>query len=336
MKENQLAAFVVVLGLALLAWSFVPGYGPQETEFEGTTLTLKQNPDTPITEVAIQLQGRADTPNKLRAMQPADPTNGVPTEVTYSLRGLKPAWYSVNVTTTAKEQSTLDTVVLQVLDREYGFMAALGALLVVLAAPTAVIRSTRLTARVGKRDVPLTGWTYLLMEPTGLSLARLQLVLLFVPAAVAYLALAFPLHYFPDMPASIWQLLGISGATAALSTLINPKGQQTTLVSDLPLPASYADQAAALQIPAAEAVLQQPANPDTLAPVYVQAPSLSDLFDDGSGYGDISRYQSLVMCGATAAVFIVSFFDTWTVPDIPDQILQLLGMSLAVYLGVKG
>ncbi|HWI51459.1 MAG TPA: hypothetical protein VNT01_04880 [Symbiobacteriaceae bacterium] len=42
------------------------------------------------------------------------------------------------------------------------------------------------------------------------------------------------------------------------------------------------------------------------------------------------------MCGATAVVFIVSFVDTWTVPDIPDQILQLLGMSLAVYLGVKG
>jgi hypothetical protein len=70
--------------------------------------------------------------------------------------------------------------------------------------------------------------------------------------------------------------------------------------------------------------------------IIVWAPSTADLFEDVNGFGDISRYQSLVMCTATAVTFFVSFFDTWSVPDLPPQVLQLLGTSLAVYLGVKG
>jgi hypothetical protein len=358
LSDRRLALGLLLIGLALLAWSFVPGYGPQYTVFAETQLNLTQTPDAPITQVTYQTSKGPGAPKPLMPVPPDEDT--VPDgEAAFSLKGLQPNWYVVSVVRTAQEGTTTSEMLdLQILHTQYGFMAAAGALLAVLAAPLVLIQNTRLYSRRGTTSTPLTGWVYLLMEPTGLSLARLQLILLFVPAAVAYLALSFPLHEFPHLPDSIWQLLGIGGATAALSTLIAPKGGHVTLRSSLPLPDSYTalaqtatdQQASALAMPTADsspataAPAPAPATaasatappPDAAPPIYVNSPSMTDLFADESGFGDISRYQSFVMCTATAIVFIVSFFDTWSMPAIPDEILQLLGMSLAVYLGVKG
>jgi len=354
LSDRRLALGLLLIGLALLAWSFVPGYGPQYTVFAGTQLNLTHNPDAPITQVTYQNSKSPGTPKPLMAVPPDEET--VPDgKAAYSLKGLTPAWYVVSVVRTAQDgTSTTETLDLQILHTQYGFMAAAGALLAVLSAPLVLIQKTRLYGRRGNESTQLTGWVYLLMEPSGLSLARLQLILLFVPAAVAYLALSFPLHEYPHLPDSVWQLLGIGGATAALSTLIAPKSGQVTLPSSLPLPDSYTamaqtatdQQASSLAMPTATATPVAPppataastaaAPPDAASPVYVNSPSLTDLFADENGFGDISRYQSFIMCAATAIIFIVSFFDTWSMPAIPDQILQLLGMSLAVYLGVKG
>lgn len=341
MNEKGLAAVVVLIGLVLLGWSFIPGIGPQETEYAGTTLTLTQDPDKPITEVTYQLQkNKQDQPNKLRPTPPAGVQTGPVTEVTYSLEGLPPAWYTINVTRGTGEKAETLPVVLQVLDKRYGFMAALGALLTVLAAPYVLLSSTRVWTRVGNIERPITGWLYLLMEPTGLSLARTQLILLFVPTIVAYLALSFPLHYFPTMPDSLWQLLGIGGATAALSAMMSPKGSDLTASTSLPVPDNNVAAAAmAPPGPMVTAPVYQPVsqdNPLAGIRVFVQPPTVTDLFQEANGFGDISRYQSMIMCCATAVTFTISFFDYWVMPDIPPQILQLLGTSLAVYLGVKG
>lgn len=356
MSDRRFALGLLLIGLALLAWSFVPGYGPQVTVFAGTQLNLTDNPDAPVTAITYQAREKAGTPKPLVPVAPDEDT--VPEgQAAYSLKGLRPGWYEVSVVRTAQTGTPVtETIDVQILQTEYGFMAAAGALMAVLAAPLVLIQNTRLVGRKGDKSTPLTGWVYLLTERTGLSLARVQLILLFVPAAVAYLALSFPLHEFPHLPDSIWQLLGIGGAAAALSTLITPPGSQVVMQTSLPLPDTYVaaaqaaadQQAPALAVSAAPGVPAAPAAPatapttaaatsaDPAGPVYVPAPSFTDLFADENGFGDISRYQSFVMCAATAVVFAVSFFDRWSMPAIPDQILQLLGMSLAVYLGVKG
>lgn len=296
----KLATAALVVGLALLVWSFIPGYGPQETVFADTEWTVVEDPNDPITAVRYRLRSDQDPArNKpLRVVSDSRDGDGEPAAQVY-LANIRPGWYTFDFT----RGQEVESLTVQVLDKEYGLLAVMGGLLAVIAGPIALIRRTRLLTRVGGQLVPVRGWTYLLMEPDGLSVARLQLVLLFVPAAVVYLALAFPLHQFPHIPDSIWQLLGIGGASAALSTLITPAAPAGATGTDL---------------------------------VEVPTPSVTDFFQESDGYGDISRYQSLVMCVATAVVFVVSFFDTWQVPAIPNQVLQLLGTSLAVYLGVKG
>jgi hypothetical protein len=373
MERKRLASAILVFGLLILAYTFAPGYGPQETVFAETYLNL-DDPNQSIVSVTVD--------GKPRHLEwSADDQKTI-----VDLSGLRPGWYQMVRTRKTSDPTVTDTDTeqLQALDKRLGLLSALGALLAVLAAPEVLIGSTRLRAKQKNKLVPVTGWTYLLTEPTGLSLARLQLVILFVPAAVIYVALAVPLHQFPPMPDSIWQMLGIGGATAALSTLITPNSQVTAETS-LPLPDSLPTPAAPPAPASAAATAPEPSQASATAlaasiiqaaeeqaatvdlstpeakttffdglqqtvatalasaqpqagPAYtvIRTPSLVDLFEETGGYGDLSRYQSLVMCVVTAAVFFVSFFDTWTVPAIPDQVLQLLGTSLAVYLGVKG
>ncbi|HYG59961.1 MAG TPA: hypothetical protein VD902_17995 [Symbiobacteriaceae bacterium] len=331
MNARRMAAGALLIGLALLAYSFIPGHGPQETVLPHSQLLL-EDPNAAITAVSGRLLAAPDA--KEQTLQFAREESNK--RVRVDLTPLPAGWYLVSVT----RGDTAETLELQVLEEQVGFLGALGAALAVLAAPWVLIPSSRLVTTVKGRKAPLAGWVYLLMEPTGLSLARLQLVILFVPAAVAYLALSFTTHEFPIMPDSVWHLLGIGGATAALSTLLTPGSQVPSTIS-LPGLGSFEvaraaeEQAAAVQVaaPVAMPVSQAPA---TTEEVMVKPPHASDLFEEVNGYGDISRYQSLVMCVATAVVFIVHFFDGWSVPEIPEEVLQLLGMSLAVYLGVKG
>jgi hypothetical protein len=345
MGKQRLAAVMLALGLALLVWSFIPGYGPQDTVFSDTEWMLPEDASKPVTAVGY------------RPLNDPDPTHNLPLAfksnaadadgdrvVIIYLRKLYARWYTVDITRGGEVESRE----VQVLDKRLGLVAVAGALLAVLAAPAVLIRDTPMRARIGQRLVPVTGWAYLLMEPTGLSIARLQLVLLFVPSAVVYVGLAFPLHTFPHVPDSIWQLLGIGGASAALATLITPG--KVAVTTSLPVPdamsAPAQAQAVAVQPPDTRAQDSLPAMAAVAPPglataadgggIEVKPPSFTDFFAEGSGYGDISLYQSFVMCVITAVVFVVSFFDTWKVPDIPDQVLQLLGTSLAVYLGVKG
>ena len=349
MGTNRIATLLLLLGLALLGYAFVPGYGPQYTAFEETRIVLADElPDQPVTDVHYFKMGSAD-PIALRFQQAPDEAT-----ITVDLArvaAVKP-FYKLEVT---RKDGSVRAYDLQVLEKRIGLLAAVGALLTILSAPVVMIQTSPLQTRVGKSKklVPVTGWTYLLLEQgTGLSLARLQLLLLFVPAATVYFALAVPLHEFPYMPDSVWQLLGIGGATAALSSLITPGGSSksnTTPPTDGTAQPAPAQSSPSLQA-TAEAAAAAMTAPDTVQVVYtapaapadrpetieVPPPRLTDLFEEVNGYGDFSRYQSLVMCAVTSAVFFVSFFDTWTVPAVPSQVLQLLGTSLAVYLGVKG
>lgn len=347
MGTRPIATLLLLLGLGLLAYAFVPGYGPQYTAFAETRIVLVDDrTEQPVTDVHYFKIGGTD-PIPLHFDQAPDDAT-----ITVDLNrvtAVKP-FYKLEVT---RKDGSVQAYDLQVLEKRIGLLAALGALLAILSAPVVMLQSTPLVTRVDGKPVPVTGWTYLLLEQgTGLSLARLQLLLLFVPAATVYFALAVPLHEFPPMPDSVWQLLGIGGATAALSSLITPGGNSkstTTPPTDGTAQPAPAQPSPSLQATAETAAAAMTA-PDTIQVVYtapvtpaarpetveVPPPRLTDLFEEVNGYGDFSRYQSLVMCAVTAAVFFVSFFDTWTVPAIPSQVLQLLGTSLAVYLGVKG
>ncbi|HEY3364057.1 MAG TPA: hypothetical protein VGK74_03240 [Symbiobacteriaceae bacterium] len=370
-KAKWLASLVLVLGVGMLGGSALLALGPQDTEFQDTTLDTSEHVAKPA-EVCADKAAFASRRVKDCTF---DSTKGqlASTETTVDLTGLKPTvhgqWHDL---TFKGVDGTLTTSSIQILDQRIGLLAVLGALLAVLASPIVFIQSTRLKTTEGK---PVQGWTYLLVEKSGLSLARLQLVIFFVPVAVVYLALAFPKHSFPNLPASVWELLGIGGATAAVSSVMtkNPDAAKST-PAETQAPAvnvaTLEQDAAALEELAAKggdagaiaelskrireltekakalSIANVAAASETAAALQtvpqapeetrIKPPRIEDLFEDPTGMGDISRYQSLVICGSTAVVFLFLFVDTWSVPTLPPQVLQLLGASIAVYLGTKG
>ncbi|HWI62362.1 MAG TPA: hypothetical protein VNT75_11025, partial [Symbiobacteriaceae bacterium] len=244
--------------------------------------------------------------------------------------------YTLALTPSAQEMDV------QILPYSTGYTAALGALLLLLGLPGALIPTSPLRIKGGGK---VGGWLYLVVDSQGMSLPRVLLIIFFVPCAIVYMTLAFALHEFPNLPDSIWQLLGFGGAGAALGAMLEPgkkpgngdappqdPGGQTAAAP--PEVKQAMDEVAASAQPAP--VPTQPSPPAVPDVVTIKRPEFSDLFRDPNGFGDISHFQTLVISLATAIVFLFSFFDDWVVPDIPTPVLQLLGTSLGVYLGVKG
>jgi hypothetical protein len=140
-------------------------------------------------------------------------------------------------------------------------------------------------------------WYQLLSEAGGgYSLARVQLLVWFLPTAILYGALSFTLHGFVEISAQLAVLMGLSGATTMLGTAASPA------------PATGA------------------------APV---APNLRDVVTDWSSHGDLSRYQYLLLSLVGAAIMVAAFWRNLAMPDVPAHFLYLLAGSQGTYLATK-
>jgi hypothetical protein len=140
-------------------------------------------------------------------------------------------------------------------------------------------------------------WYQLLSEAGGgYSLARVQLLVWFLPTTILYGALSFTLHSFVEISAQLTILMGLSGATTLLGTAASPP-------------------------PAAGA-----------APV---APDLRDVVTDWNSHADLSRYQYLLLSLVGATIMVAAFWRNLAMPDVPAQFLYLLAGSQGTYLATK-
>ncbi len=187
---------------------------------------------------------------------------------------------------------------LDILPRRWFWIAGLGIFLLLLGIPYAV------EAGKGARDTlgnPVRPWYCLLSEAAGgYSLARVQLLIWFAPAVVLYGGLCVSLRRFVDIDATMAVLLGLSGATTLLGTAANPPS----------------------------AAVPQPGAP-------VEPPKFSDLVTDWRQQGDLSRYQYLLLSIVGAVTIVAAFVSSFRLPAVPPQLLGLLGVSQATYMGTK-
>jgi hypothetical protein len=140
-------------------------------------------------------------------------------------------------------------------------------------------------------------WYQLLSEAGGgYSLARVQLLVWFLPTIILYGALSFTLHSFVEISAQLAVLMGLSGATTLLGTAASP--------------------------PAAAGA----------APV---APDLRDVVTDWNSHGDLSRYQYLLLSLVGATIMVAAFWRNLAMPDVPSQFLYLLAGSQGTYVATK-
>lgn len=202
--------------------------------------------------------------------------------------------------------------VVEVVGLDYALLTALGTLILVLVLPSALFSVER---------TKLSPWRWLLNEPGGgLSLARVQLLVWFVPALVMYAIASVPMLQFAPMDRTLAVLLGLSGATTLLGAAANPKQPVLALgmVAALPLEPFPSLDAA----PRAAASLAEP-------------PRLADLVEDWQGQGDFSRYQYLLLSLVGAIVMLLAFLKDLQPPRLPPEFVALVGASQATYLGTK-
>jgi hypothetical protein len=140
-------------------------------------------------------------------------------------------------------------------------------------------------------------WYLLLSEPNGgYSLARIQLLLWSLPVAVLYSAMSAVNRSFLSIDPQLQLLLGLSGITTFLSTAASPPSSEGTTISNA---------------------------------------ALSDMVTDWDGHGDVSRYQYLVLSLLGSLVLVVSFLQRLDFPDVPTELLYLVGGSQVTYIATK-
>lgn len=376
--------YVFLIGLGMFLYSGWPAFHADATAYLHTTLTVN---DPTITAVKVCGAAFTERPQDGGALQ-ADTS-------CLDRAGSYPA-------VAARRGGQDVSIHVQILPRgRTAMLAGGGVLLIMLAAPGVLFGATNV--KVQGTGEPVKGWAYLLTEPQGLSLSRFQLVVWFVPAFVIFAILSWPVHQFPTLTDTMWQLLGLSGATAALGIASTPsttdKGtppagagpSDNPTGAPAPKPAidvglarteldalqqalgqfsmALQESSAALQLgvqPAAPAPARQlelvrtqwdtfvqrlngmvgqatakatamKAALDTASDVvYVARPEARDLVEDFSGFGDVSRYQYLLLCLGSALTFFVSFLQSWEIPTLPSQLVGLMAGSQATYLVVKG
>jgi hypothetical protein len=206
------------------------------------------------------------------------------------------------------------TLRLGIVPRWVALLAALGMFLIVISLPPIIF------GRKGAASAP-GAWAALLSEPGGgLSLARVQLLVWFVPALLAYAAVSIPTLTFAPIDATLAVLLGMCGATTALGAVANPSARSQPLgIISLPPRTPFPSMAgpAPAVAPAAD------------------PPRLADLVEDWEGRGDFSRYQYLLLSIVGAVILSAGFVINLSFPTLPNEFVALIGASQATYLGTK-
>jgi len=193
----------------------------------------------------------------------------------------------LRVTPKEKGDAVFDLNV-SIIDRSYGIAAgALGLLLLFLLLWTFDLKLAAALSEAGG----------------GLSLARVQLFLWFLPTFFMVVALGVPLLALPPLDKSLVALFGLAGLTTTLGTAASPAANE----------------------PQSEGSLVRSET----------TPAMRQIVEDWQNRLDFSRVQLLLMTLLGAFVVLAAFLGTLRVPSIPDGWLAVLGASQVAYLGTK-
>jgi hypothetical protein len=206
--------------------------------------------------------------------------DGRAAELPYGLRG------SAVLKVFAKDGTAAPSLLrVSIVDRAYGLLALFSGIAICLCLPWMLV----------PRGATGSLTSMLVENGGGLSLARLQLLLWFLPTIGIATALSVPLLEFPPLEGSFAALFGLSGLTTILSGAASPLER------------------------------------DTVTP----PSALRQVVEDWQGELDVSRLQLLAVTGIGVFVVIAAFVGTMHVPAISQGWLHLLGASQFAYVGVK-
>jgi hypothetical protein len=160
-----------------------------------------------------------------------------------------------------------------------------------------------------EKDGKKQKWNFFQSPDGSYSVSRFQVWLWTVVIICSYAYLFFRQGAPPNMPDSIWALLGISlgsiGAATAMAARRDPDPPPVTT-----------DDATKAVVPAVR-----------------QSPLASMLSEDGKP--SVARLQMFAWTIATAIFFVFRLYDSGQLWDVPQNLLILMGISHAAYLADK-
>lgn len=152
------------------------------------------------------------------------------------------------------------------------------------------------------------------------SLGKTQMALwtvIIIAATAAIWFITGSLEYIPDQFST---LFGISAATGLGSVLITDQKEK-------------AEQAKTSNVPQAVPQAVSPANKRKVKRTWKAL--WHDLLDDGSGTMSLHRFQAVLWTLLTIGYVIQSVLKAISLPEIPEALLYLMGISNLTYLGFK-
>lgn len=135
------------------------------------------------------------------------------------------------------------------------------------------------------------------------SLGRVQMAYWFFLVAASYVFIWMVTSEYGVLPGSVLGLIGISAATALGAVAINASGPGSVAASVTPQPTS--------------------------------GHFFQDIFSDEQGKLTFHRFQIVVWSVVLGIIFIASIYNILAMPDFPNELLALMGISAGTYLGFK-
>jgi hypothetical protein len=134
------------------------------------------------------------------------------------------------------------------------------------------------------------------------SLGRCQMAYWFFLVAASYVFIWMVTSEYRVLPGSVLGLIGISAATALGAVLIDGSGPDNVTASAIPRPTSG---------------------------------FFKDIFSDDQDKITFHRFQIFVWSIVLGIIFLASVYNALTMPDFPDELLALMGISSGTYIGFK-
>jgi hypothetical protein len=134
------------------------------------------------------------------------------------------------------------------------------------------------------------------------SLGRCQMAFWFFVVAAAYVFIWMVTSEYGVLPGSVLGLIGISAGTALGAVIIDANGPGSVAASVTPQPT---------------------------------AGFFNDIFSDDQGKIAFHRFQIFVWTIVLGVIFIASVYNVLTMPDFPNELLALMGISSGTYIGFK-
>jgi len=188
----------------------------------------------------------------------------------------------------------------------------------------------RLTMAAGAVLFVLIFWwlkrgSALMDHPGGqYSLGKSQMAFWGLLVLLSFLGVLVNTHLIVFIPQQVLILLGISGATG-LGAIVISNGKKAAEIATLEEKLKSGDP----DPKATEARLKELHKPTLKSRSF-----LHDICDDGNGIS-FHRLQTVLWTLTLGGIFITSVIHTISMPEFPDSLLTLMGISNSIYLGFK-